>query len=271
MCPEPYFPVIGQHLTEVTTGPLPVLAYNAMGRTALMKGKTRMGFSPPPLLIFSTKTCCAALDKETSSGVYSAEIGDQHQVRAAAGCLFACVVELLESSFSSGSHTGVERSAPDSTTAAITPAYHQSMGEAPDNEPDESPRRSARRRIVVLAVVGSLVVVGLAACASWQLRDDPPTLTEQAPPTLTEQDPPTLTEQVAAVPGISEELAASMVDEAQSTSAVIDRIVDQCAKGTSARAFGARVATGTPPELRAAVTAAWEIIYKYYCPEAASS
>ncbi len=175
--------------------------------------------------------------------------------------LFACVVELFESSFSSGSHAGVDRSAPDSTTAAITPAYHQSMGEAPD---DESPRRLTRRRIIVLAVVGSLVVVGVAAgIAVWQLRDDPPTLTEQ--------DPPTLTEQVAAVPGISEELAASMVDEAQSTSAVIDRIVDQCAKGTSARAFGARVATGTPPELRAAITAAWEIIYKYYCPEAASS
>jgi len=47
MCPEPYFPVIGQHLTEVTTGPLPVLAYNAMGRTALMKGKTRMTTPPP--------------------------------------------------------------------------------------------------------------------------------------------------------------------------------------------------------------------------------
>ena len=198
--------------------------------------------------------------------------------------LFACVVELFESSFSSGSHAGVDRSAPDSTTAAITPAYHQSMGEAPD---DESPRRLTRRRIIVLAVVGSLVVVGLAACASPQLRDDPPTLTEQAPPTLTEQapptlteqapptlteqDPPTLTEQVATVPGISEELAASMVGQVQSSPVVMDRLLAQCAKGTSARGFGVRVASGTPPEFRAPVTAAWEIIYKYYCSQAAIS
>ena len=107
------------------------------------------------------------------------------------------------------------------------------------------------------------MLVGVAACASWQLRDDPPTLTEQ--------DPPTLTEKVAAVPGISEELAASMVDEVQSSSVVMDRLLAQCAKGTSARGFAARVASGTPPEFRAPVTAAWEIIYKYYCPEAASS
>ncbi len=146
-----------------------------------------------------------------------------------------------------------QRAPPDSTAAAIAPAYHQSMGEAPDDDapteytPTELsaaslgrtlaayltpvavgicmgfvvgltakiitylaklPRRFTRRRIIALAVVGSLVLVGVAACASWQLRDDPPTLTEQAPPTLTEQDPPTLTEQVATVPGISEELAS---------------------------------------------------------------
>ncbi len=140
-----------------------------------------------------------------------------------------------------------QRAPPDSTAAAIAPAYHQSMGEAPDDDapteytPTELsaaslgrtlaayltpvavavgicmgfvvgltakiitylaklPRRFTRRRIIALAVVGSLVLVGVAACASWQLRDDPPTLTEQ--------DPPTLTEQVATVPGISEELAS---------------------------------------------------------------
>ena len=51
----------------------------------------------------------------------------------------------------------------------------------------------------------------------------------------------------------------------------MEALLAECEDGTSVRGFGARVATGTPPELRAAVTAAWEIIYKYYCPEAASS
>ena len=176
--------------------------------------------------------------------------------------LFACVVELFESCFSSGSHAGVDRSAPDSTTAAITPAYHQSMGEAPD---DESPRRLTRRRIIVLAVVGSLVVVGVAAgIAVWQLRDDPPTLTEQ--------DPPTLTEQVAAVPGMSEEQAAGMVDSVQSDSVTMEFLLAHCEEGTSVRGFGGFATAGVPwpPGRRAAATAAWEIIYKYYCPEAAS-
>ncbi len=118
-----------------------------------------------------------------------------------------------------------QRAPPDSTAAAIAPAYHQSMGEAPDDDapteytPTELsaaslgrtlaacltpvavavgicmgfvvgltakiitylaklPRRLTRRRIIALAVVGSLVVVGVAAgVAVWQLLD-PPTLTE---------------------------------------------------------------------------------------------
>ncbi len=136
------------------------------------------------------------------------------------------------------------------------------MGEAPDDEPDDSPRRLTRRRIIVLAVVGSLVVVGVAVgVAVWQLRDDPP--------------PPTLTEQVAAVPGISEETAAAVVDNVQSDPTYMAGLLDACAEGTSVRGFGgAAMSTSTrvlEPEVRAATTAAFEIIYKYYCPQAASS
>jgi hypothetical protein len=150
----------------------------------------------------------------------------------------------------------------DSTTVVITSAYHQYMGEAPDDEPDDSPRRLTRRRIIVLAVVGSLVVVGVAAgVAVWQLRDDPP--------------PPTLTEQVAAVPGISEETAASVVDDVQTNPDLMEFLLDACEEGTSVRGFGgAAVSLSTrevEPEVRAASTAAWEIIYKYYCPQAPSS
>ena len=133
------------------------------------------------------------------------------------------------------------------------------MGEAPDDEPDESPRRLTRRRIIVLAVVGSLVVVGVAAgVAVWQLRDDPP--------------PPTLTEQVAAVPGLPEEIAVLMVDRLQSSPEAMEGLLEFCEEGMSARAFAALMAVEiTRGEQREATTAGLEIMYKYYCPEAASS
>ncbi len=165
------------------------------------------------------------------------------------------------------------------------------MGEAPDDEPlaelvarvarggapDELPRRSARRRVIALAVVGILVLVGVAAgivwvaepwdpeASVWQMRDDPPTLAEQ--------DPPTLTEQVAAVPGMSTKQAARMVGSLQSNSHKMARLIDECEEGTSARGFAAFATTGVDfsPRRREVAAAAWEIIYKYYCPEAASS
>jgi len=132
------------------------------------------------------------------------------------------------------------------------------MGEAPDDEPDESPRRLTRRRIIVLAVVGSLVVVGVAGgVAVWQLRD-----------------PPTLTEQVAAVPGISEEAAARVVKILQSDYDLMQLFLAECEDGTSVRGFGgvAGASWGDPsdPEQRAAGIAAVEIMYKYYCPQAPS-
>ena len=129
------------------------------------------------------------------------------------------------------------------------------MGEAPDDEPDDSPRRLTRRRIIVLAVVGSLVVVVVAVgVAVWQLRDSP-----------------TLTEQVAAVPGLSEEEAAGMVGRLQSNPDAMELLLGACEEGISVRGFGALAAPGAPPEERELATAASEIMYKYYCPQAPSS
>ncbi len=148
------------------------------------------------------------------------------------------------------------------------------MGEAPDDEPDDSPRRLTRRRIIVLAVVGSLVLVGVVVgVAVWQLRDDPPALTEQGPPTLTEQGPPTLIEQVAAVPGMSEEQAARLVDNLQSKSVKMAILINECEAGTSVRGFGALATAGGdfPPGRREVVASAWEVMYKYYCPDAVGS
>jgi hypothetical protein len=51
----------------------------------------------------------------------------------------------------------------------------------------------------------------------------------------------------------------------------MEALLAECEDGTSVRGFGALAATDAPPESRAVATSAWEIIYKYYCPQAASS
>ena len=101
-----------------------------------------------------------------------------------------------------------------------------------------------------------MVVVVAVGVAVWQLLD-----------------PPTLTEQVAAVPGISTKQAARMVGSLQSNSHKMARLIDECEEGTSARGFAAFATTGVDfsPRRREVSAAAWEIIYKYYCPEAPSS
>ena len=73
------------------------------------------------------------------------------------------------------------------------------------------------------------------------------------------------------MPGFSEEEAASLVDGFQSDKYLMAALLAECEEGTSVRGFGALAGADAPPESRAVATAAWEIMYKYYCPQAASS
>ncbi len=76
---------------------------------------------------------------------------------------------------------------------------------------------------------------------------------------------------MAAVPGFSEEEAASLVDGFQSDKYLMAALLAECEEGTSVRGFGALAAPDAPPEERELATAASEIMYKYYCPQAPSS
>ncbi|MEE9242955.1 MAG: hypothetical protein V3U55_02710 [Mycobacterium sp.] len=78
---------------------------------------------------------------------------------------------------------------------------------------------------------------------------------------------------MAAVPGMSEEEAATVVDNLQSDPVVIDLLLAECEDGTSARGFGALATAGGdfPPGRREVVASAWEVMYKYYCPDAVGS
>ena len=72
---------------------------------------------------------------------------------------------------------------------------------------------------------------------------------------------------------MSEEEAATVVDNLQSDPVVIDLLLAECEDGTSARGFGALATAGVDfrPGRREVATAASEIMYKYYFPQAVSS
>ncbi len=72
------------------------------------------------------------------------------------------------------------------------------------------------------------------------------------------------------MPGFSKEEAASLVDGFQSDKYLMAALLAECEEGTSVRGFGALAASGVPGR-REVVTAASEIMYKYYCPQAPSS